>query len=76
MESYLSQSSNPVPTTGNVSVDPEFENQEGGNYHLSVFTPVEVYESGLDLSDSFTTDRDGVTRTHPWSMGAYEKDNP
>jgi hypothetical protein len=31
-----------------------------------------VIAGGADLSGTFTTDYDGVTRTVPWSIGAYE----
>jgi hypothetical protein len=58
----------------NISVDPDFVNRAMGNLHLTIFSPVEVRQGGLDLSSDFTTDRDGATRTDPWSMGAYERD--
>jgi len=58
---------------GNISVDPSFANPSVGDYHLKVLSPAAVRQGGLDLSTEFTTDRDGVTRTVPWSMGAYER---
>lgn len=54
------------------SADPQFVNAAGGNFHLSISTPTTVSEGGVNLSASFTTDKDGVARTVPWSMGAYE----
>jgi hypothetical protein len=69
---------------GNVSIDPAFVNMNGpdgdinnfadNDWHLSSNSPMEVTQGGLDLSNLFTTDKDGVTRTVPWSMGAYELD--
>jgi len=59
---------------GNVSLDPGFLNRSLGNYHLAVSSPLAVRQGGLSLSSEFTTDRDGVTRTDPWSMGAYERE--
>jgi hypothetical protein len=57
---------------GNISVNPNFINQSSGNYHLSASSPISVTQGGLNLSASFTTDKDGVARTAPWSIGAYE----
>ncbi len=59
---------------GNIYTDPGFSS----DYHLSSSTPSSVYEGGMDLSTtySFTTDRDGATRTGNgitgWSIGCYE----
>jgi hypothetical protein len=60
--------------TDNVSLDPNFVDQSGGNWHLTPSSPPSVSQGGLDLSPAFTTDKDGFTRTIPWSMGAYESD--
>jgi len=60
--------------TGNISIDPVFVDQAGGDWYLSSSSPTEVKQGGLDLSGSFTTDKDGFTRTIPWSIGAYELD--
>ena len=49
--------------------------------HLTVSSPVEVTEGGIDGSViwNFTLDKDGITRTGDgssgWSMGAYEYDS-
>jgi Bacterial Ig-like domain len=66
----------------NASVDPEFADPNGpdddintmedNDWHLTGPSPPEVTEGGLDLSSDFTDDKDGLTRTDPWSMGAYE----
>ena len=40
------------------------------NFHLASNSPLK--EAGTDLSAYFTTDKDGNTRTVPWSIGAYE----
>jgi hypothetical protein len=70
---------------GNVSVDPAFADVDGpdnnidtmadNDWHLSSSSPDQVTQGGLDLSSLFPTDKDGVTRTVSWSMGAYERDN-
>jgi hypothetical protein len=59
--------------------DPLFANParlaDGGDWRLTASTPVSVTEGGLDgaaLGWDFTVDADGVTRTNPWSIGAYE----
>ena len=38
-------------------------------------TPVQVSMGGTDLSAEFTTDKDGITRTIPFSMGCYDSTN-
>lgn len=62
--------------SGNVSVDPAFANQAGGNWHLTDSSPASIFFGGLDLSASFTDDKDSVSRTVPWSIGAYERSGP
>jgi len=57
--------------SGNVSDTPIFADVD---YRLEATTPTSIKEGGIDLSAEFTVDKDGVTRTAPWSMGAYEKD--
>ena len=54
--------------------------------HLTLSSPANVYESGMDLSAEFTTDKESNARTAVlnnwptnnsaagWSMGAYELD--
>ncbi len=58
--------------SGNTDEDPQFERQSilPWNWHLVDTSPVK--DAGLDLSDSFNHDRDGVPRSDPWSIGAYE----
>jgi Fibronectin type III domain/Protein of unknown function (DUF1565) len=62
--------------TGNVSVDPLFLSAE--NWHLSVSTPPQITQGGLNGRDegwNYFLDKDGVTRPssgNPWAMGAYE----
>jgi hypothetical protein len=51
-----------------------FVNAAGGDYHLATAGSA-ADATGTDLSAAafgFTVDRDGVTRTVPWSSGAYE----
>lgn len=51
-----------------------FVDAVAGDYHLDT-AGTDADASGTDLSGdtySFTTDRDGVTRSVPWSSGAYE----
>ncbi len=69
---------------GNVSVDPVFVDIDGADddittmddndWHLTGSTTTDISTGGLNLSADFTTDKDGVTRTDPWSMGCYEFD--
>ncbi len=61
-----------MTTFGNVDAEPMFVNVTTKDFHLTAASPVEVREGAEDLADSFTTDKDGVLRTAPWSMGAYE----
>jgi hypothetical protein len=56
----------------NVSASPVFLNQAGLNWHLGPSSPTSVTQGGKTWSSVFTTDRDLVTRTVPWSIGAYE----
>ncbi|MDH5716476.1 MAG: Ig-like domain-containing protein [Spirochaetia bacterium] len=65
--------------SGNVSVDPLFVNQAGGNFNLQAASPVSVTAGGLDgaaINWLFNIDILSVTRTGDgstgWSMGAYE----
>ncbi|MBN2536234.1 MAG: DUF1565 domain-containing protein [Spirochaetales bacterium] len=72
--------------SGNVSLDPAFVDNDGGDFHLTASSPIEVRQGGLDLSAQFTEDKDGNKRTAVlsgspanedaagWSMGAYESD--
>ncbi|MBP7585806.1 MAG: right-handed parallel beta-helix repeat-containing protein [Spirochaetes bacterium] len=59
----------------NVSADPVFADQPGGDWRLTASTPSSVYDGGADLSAVFTADMDDVARTW-WSMGAYEWVSP
>jgi uncharacterized repeat protein (TIGR02543 family) len=62
-----------ITTIGdNVSEDPLFVDQAGGDWHLTSSTSTNITEGGLDLSGEFTDDLDENTRTVPWSIGAYE----
>jgi hypothetical protein len=61
-----------VDHRNNGSVDPDFVDLGNDDYHLAGSPPIP--ESGCDLSAAFSEDRDGVPRTIPWSIGAYEKD--
>jgi hypothetical protein len=44
------------------------------DYSFTGSSPSEVTEGGMDLAGQFTDDILGITRTVPWSMGAYEYD--
>ena len=71
-------------SSGNVSTDPMLVDRDGADddpttfvdndWHLSGASPASVTGGGLDLSALFTIDADGVARSVPWSIGAYEKD--
>ncbi|HOO70120.1 MAG TPA: hypothetical protein PK926_00040 [Spirochaetota bacterium] len=54
----------------NVSDNPNFDS----NKRLTSSSPISVSQGGKTLSSRFTQDRDGNTRTVPWSMGAFERD--
>ena len=71
----LSFASGNIDTTGTL-LDDLFITPGGSapDWHLETTAPVGVRQGGIDLSSSFTDDRDGSTRSVPWSMGAYEKD--
>jgi hypothetical protein len=70
--------------SGNVNVNAQFLDRAGYDWHLTGSTPVSVSQGGLDLSGVINfpdnpghtakIDKDDVSRTAPWSMGAYEKD--
>lgn len=53
-----------------VSGDPLFVDQGAGDFHLQAESP--AIDAGTDLSAYFTTDFDGMNRTAPWDIGAYE----
>ena len=53
-----------------VNVDPQLIDPEIGEFHIGGSSP--ALGAGTDLSQYFTTDRDGYTRSVPWSIGAYD----
>jgi hypothetical protein len=67
---------------GNIEVNPVFMDADGADDNiytlsdnalwLSSGSPTSVTQGGMDLSAGFTDDFDGVSRSAPWSMGAYE----
>jgi hypothetical protein len=57
---------------GNLSVDPELDAANG--YRPLSTSP--LLGAGEDLSALFRTDKDGVARDAPWSIGAYERALP
>ena len=70
-----------VGVDGNVSIDPFFIS--ANDWHLTDSTPESVKGGGLSLSTDLrfsknilgeSIDMDGIVKTVPWSMGAYEKD--
>ena len=71
-----------MTASGNVSVDPVFADIDGpdddittigdNDWHLTSTSPVEVTQGGLDLTASIPKDKDGIDRTVPVSIGAYE----
>lgn len=58
----------------NLLLDPAFADEENGDLHLTAATPLQVLTGGEDLGAQLTTDIEGVARTIPWSIGAYERD--
>ncbi len=76
-----------VNNSDNVSVNPEFVDQSGNDWHLGSTTPLIVTEGGMDLifvydfpenTYGYKIDKDSNIRTGDgsigWSMGAYEYD--
>jgi len=73
----IGEINNLTDSDGNVTIDPGFVDRDGGDWRLTSTSPTEVTQGGLDLSTNpkpFSTDKDGFTRTVPWSIGAYELD--
>lgn len=58
--------------SNNIAGDPLLINRGSGDFHIQNDSPAK--SSGLDLSTSFTNDKDGNIRTVTWSIGAYERD--
>jgi hypothetical protein len=52
--------------------DDNLSTTDDNNWRLLGTTPASVTQGGVDLSAWFTTDRAGVTRTAPWTIGAYK----
>ena len=59
--------------SGNIYRDPSFQDFSGSDFHLKSNTDQKVRLGGLTLSE-VTEDLDGVVRTDPYSIGAYEQD--
>jgi hypothetical protein len=58
---------------GNLSEDPRFRNPAGGDFHLLPGTPARgAADPSADRSGPAATDFDGISRTKPASMGAYQ----
>ena len=57
---------------GNISINPEFTNLDRGDFTLSTLTNKKIYEGGTSLLD-VNYDKNGIERTAPYSMGAFEK---
>ena len=57
----------------NIGDNPAFVNQAGRDLHLQASSPLNVRRGGVDLSATVPLDRDGINRTAPMSMGAYEQ---
>ncbi len=61
-----------IACSGNTDATPVFDIA----YRLVAGTPTTVSQGGVNLAgEGFTTDKDGIARTLPWSIGAYEYDN-
>jgi hypothetical protein len=73
LERSLVSSGTPPAGAGNISGDPRFRNPSSGDLHLLPDSPAKrAADPSADLSGPAATDFDGVTRTKPASMGAYE----
>jgi hypothetical protein len=61
-----------IACSGNTADTPVLDSA----YRLMAGTPLTISRGGMILSgEGFTTDKDGATRTQPWSIGAFEYDN-
>lgn len=61
-----------IACSGNTADTPVFDTA----YRLTTGTPLSISKGGMNLAgEGFSTDKDGATRTPPWSIGAYEYDN-
>ncbi len=58
--------------SNNVNGAPDFVNINT-DWHLKVTSPIKT--AGVDLSGSFSIDKDGNARTPGWSIGAYENND-
>ena len=56
-----------IGVNGNIAADPLLD----ANLKLQVGSPAETLTGGTDFSAIFTTDKEGTTRSAPWSMGAF-----
>jgi len=71
--SSINELNNNYPfASDNISVDPSFADPSSLDFHLTSTTDAAVGLGGKDLSAFFSIDKDGVTRTVPFSMGAYQ----
>ena len=56
----------------NVSISSILDSAQ--DYRLTGSSPIAVTQGGLNLSSDFSVDKEGHSRTIPWSIGAYEYD--
>ena len=62
------------PVLSNVGGVLGIENLTDNDWSLSAVSPTSVTTGGVDLSDDFASDFNGISRTAPWSIGAFEYD--
>jgi len=63
-------------SSGNINIEPTFVDINNDDAHLlgDGGTFCDLSQGGLDLTMSFTLDRDRDERSDPWSIGAHELD--
>lgn len=76
LDPYFQNNIDDPPFFGDIDGEDDDINTEADNdWHLSAATLPAVYEGALDFfGDEVPIDRDGVSRTLPYSIGAYEYD--
>ncbi len=72
-ESALNTSEGGTTRANNTLADPLLADIPGGDWHLTGSSPISVTQGGMVIG-SYDDDCDGILRTFPWSIGAFEFD--
>src|SRR5262249_9541321 len=52
--------------------NPQFVNAAAGDFRLTASSPTTITQSGVNLSSSFTIDKDAMAWGSTWGLGAYK----